>query len=230
MTSGRRPKADWIVRNFRPPEPWSPSDKRNYEPYQASDPCFEVWKKITAKPRTAFEFDKIAWDDVAAHSDDVDNSPVCDAAELHQAGHDEAARELLMEVLAVDLRCIDAHGHLGNLEFDSSPERAMLHYEIGGGIGELSLGPSFSGFLPWGMINNRPFLRCLHGLGLCEWRLRRLLEAEQIFERILRLNPNDNQGVRFCLPAVKQGVAWAPDDAFLANVKWPESGPEHILH
>ena len=125
-----------------------------------------------------------------------------------EAGDLDAARELLMETLGADLRCIDAHAHLGNLVFDRSPERAMLHYEIGIRIGELSLPAGFDGLLVWGRIYNRPFLRCLHGYGLCLWRLGRLTEAEQVFERILALNPNDNQGVRFCWNDVRQGRAW----------------------
>jgi hypothetical protein len=191
--------------------------RRDYEPHTPQDPCYDLWRKNTAKPRTAFEFDQIAWDAIAAISDDFDDTPVCDAAELHRAGYDEEARELLMGVLAADLRCIDAHAHLGNLAFDDSPEAAMVHYEIGVGIGELSLGPSFSGYLPWGMINNRPFLRSLKGRALCLWRLGRYEEATKDFERILSLNPNDNQGVRFCLPAVRRGVEWTPDDEWLGQ-------------
>jgi hypothetical protein len=57
-------------------------------------------------------------------------------------------------------------------------------------------------------IYNRPFLRCLHGYGLCLWRLGRLAEAQQTFERVLSLNPNDNQGVRFCWEDVRHGRSW----------------------
>jgi hypothetical protein len=114
-----------------------------------------------------------------------------------------------MEVLGIDLRCIDAHAHLGNLEFDRSPERAMVHYEMGILIGELSLPPGFDGVLAWGRIYNRPFLRCLHGYGLCLWRLGRLAEAQEVFERILSLNPNDNQGARFCWHDVLEAGTWA---------------------
>jgi hypothetical protein len=113
-----------------------------------------------------------------------------------------------MEVLAEDLRCIDAHAHLGNIVFDRSPTEAIVHYEIGVRIGELSLGPDFDAYLPWGRIYNRPFLRCLKGYALCVWRLGRLLEAEQLFERILTLNPPDNQGVRFCYQDVRAGRTW----------------------
>ena len=76
-------------------------------------------------------------------------------------------------------------------------------------IGELALGDGFDGVLPWGLIDNRPFLRCMHGYGLCIWRLGRLDEAERVFDRMLWLNPTDNQGVRFLLPNVRAGKAWA---------------------
>src|SRR5207302_1533243 len=75
-------------------------------------------------------------------------------------------------------------------------------------IEELSFGESFDGLLPWGWIDNRPFLRCMNGFGLCLWRLSRFEEAERIFERMLWLNPADNQGARFLIDDVRAGVAW----------------------
>jgi hypothetical protein len=48
---------------------------------------------------------------------------------LVEAGDRLGAWELLMEALCIDLRCLDADAHLGNLEFEHSPQRAMLHYE-----------------------------------------------------------------------------------------------------
>lgn len=67
----------------------------------------------------------------------------------------------------------------------------------------------FDGLIVWGRIYNRPFLRCLHGYGLCLWRLSRALEASRVFQRILSMNPNDlHQGVRFCLDDIQQGGRW----------------------
>jgi hypothetical protein len=60
----------------------------------------------------------------------------------------------------------------------------------------------------WGQIDNRPFLRCLHGYGLCQWRLGDFGGAQQMFERIVSLNPDDNQGVRFCWHDVRSGMTW----------------------
>ena len=65
-------------------------------------------------------------------------------------------------------------------------------------------GMTSSGLLPWGHVENRPFLRCLHGYGLCLRRLGRFDEAEEVFTRLLWLNPADNQGVRFELCEVKE--------------------------
>ena len=48
----------------------------------------------------------------------------------------------------------------------------------------------------------------MHGYGLCLWRLGRFDEAEHIFQRMLWLNPSDNQGVRFLMDAVKEKTSW----------------------
>jgi tetratricopeptide (TPR) repeat protein len=113
-----------------------------------------------------------------------------------------------MALCQADLRCLDAHSHLGNLFFDLRPQQALRHYEVGMRIGELSLGNDFNGVLPWGYIDNRPFLRCFNGYGLCLWRLGRFDEAERVFDRMLWLNPSDNQGVRFIVDEVKAKRAW----------------------
>jgi tetratricopeptide (TPR) repeat protein len=113
-----------------------------------------------------------------------------------------------MDLCQADLRCLDAHAHLGNMVFDGRPEDAIRHYEVGFRIGELSLGRDFDGVLSWGWIDNRPFLRCMHGFGLCLWRLKRFKDARNIFDRMLWLNPSDNQGVRFLLEDVRAKVAW----------------------
>lgn len=179
-----------------------------HDPFRRPDPYAPLWRKLTRTPKPAFEMAPIARDAVAARAPGEDIAPVCDAVELAERGEVTQARALLMQVLSVDLRCIDAHAHLGNLLFKRSPAEAIVHYEIGKRIGELSLGPNFDAFLPWGPIYNRPFLRCLQGYALCVWRRGDLLEAEQLFERILALNPPDNQGMRFCWQDVRAGRSW----------------------
>jgi hypothetical protein len=163
----------------------------------------EEWAKpiISQGPRPEFEMEHVL---PGENPDDPDTDPILDAVELKEARDSLGAHRRLMSLLAADLRCLDAHAHLGNFIFDHSPEKAIRHYEVGVRIGDLSLGESFNGVLHWGHINNRPFLRCMHGYGLSLSRLGRHKEAEEIFTRMLWLNPTDNQGARFLLGKVTE--------------------------
>lgn len=69
-------------------------------------------------------------------------------------------------------------------------------------IGELALGDSFQGVLSWRDIDNRPFLRCLHGYGLCLWKLERFEDSATAFRRILELNPMDEMDINTMLKEV----------------------------
>jgi hypothetical protein len=140
--------------------------------------------------------------------DDPFNDSITRSNDLKDAGERAEAKKILMDLCQADLRCLDAHSHLGNFVFDHRPQNAIRHYEVGLCIGELSLGDDFTGVLPWGLIDNRPFMRCIHGYGLCLWRLGNFEEAECVFGRMLWLNPSDNQGVRFLIDDVKAKRAW----------------------
>ncbi len=175
-----------------------------YEPVRAPDPYAPLWRRLTAKPRLSYEMDGIAW----GAFPDSDACPTADASEMIDAGDVDEAYDLLMDTLLRDLRCIDAHVHLGVIAFDRSPDRAMIHYEMGIKLGEMSLPPKFDGVLVWGHLYNRPFLRALKGYALCLWRLGETAKADKVFRRILSLNPNDNQGVRFCREDIQQGLTW----------------------
>jgi len=65
------------------------------------------------------------------------------------------------------------------------------------------LSDDFAGLLPWGWGDNRPYLGCLQGKGICLWRTGRFEEAQALFEKMLWLSPSDNQGIRFILPDVR---------------------------
>jgi len=171
------------------------------------DEPVEEWAKpiIARGARPSFEMEQVL---PGLKPDDFDSDPICNSNDLKNAGDLDAAFKILMELCQEDLRCLDAHAHLGHFTFDHTPDVAIRHYEAGLRIGELSLASDFDGLLPWGLIDNRPFLRCMHGYGLCLWRLGRFTEAARNFERMLWLNPSDNQGVRFLIDDVKAKMAW----------------------
>ena len=85
--------------------------------------------------------------------------------------------------------------------------------EAGLRIAELSLGGNFHDLLPWEYIDNRPFMRCLYGFGQCLWRSGDMAAARQVFERMLWLNPRDNQGAKFLLAKIDAGRSWYENSA-----------------
>jgi len=182
---------------------WDP--RKHY--WGEEDEPIEEWAKpiIARGPRPEFEMEQMM---PGADPDDPFADPITESNDLKDAGYRMEAHEILMGLCQSDLRCLDAHAHLGNFIFESRPQAAIRHYEAGLRIGELSLGEEFDGVLLWGHIDNRPFLRCIHGYGLCLWRLGRFDEAGRVFDRMLWLNPSDNQGVRFVIDHVSARKAW----------------------
>jgi len=85
---------------------------------------------------------------------------------------------------------------------------ALGHYQTAVGVAELALPDPFTGVLAWAELDNRPFLRALHGLALALWRLHRFDAAEQVLLNMLWLNPMDNQGARTLLPDVRARHRW----------------------
>jgi len=183
---------------------WDPAEEYWGEP---GDPL-PAWAKPIVKrgPRPQFEIEQV----LPGADPGECSDPIIDSNDLKDSGDLKGAYQILMDLCRADLRCLDAHAHLGNLFFHRSPAFAIRHYEAGVRIGELSLPPDFYGALPWGMVDNRPFLRCLHGYGLCLWRLERFKEAFAVCERMLWLNPSDNQGVRFDTEEVRLRRKWRP--------------------
>jgi len=182
---------------------WSPAEHHWGE---AEDPIKNWARPIIAwGRRPEFEMEQVlpGLDVEGPFSD-----PIGESNDLKEAGDYDGAYKILMALCQADLRCLDAHSHLGNFVFDHRPKDAIRHYEAGFRIGELSLGEGFDGLLPWGWIDNRPFLRCMHGYGLCLWRLGRFEEAAGIFDRMLWLNPSDNQGVRLIIDEVRAKEPW----------------------
>jgi hypothetical protein len=182
---------------------WDPAEE-----YWGEDGTpIEEWAVPIVKrgSRPTFEMEQVL---PGSDPDEPDDDPIIEASDLASGGRRREARQLLMQLLAVDLRCLDAHAHLGNMRFDRAPAHALRHYEVGVRIGELSLGDGFEGVLAWGCLDNRPFLRAMHGYGLSLWRLRRHGDAVRVFERMLWMNPGDNQGIRYVLPAVRRGEPW----------------------
>jgi len=108
---------------------------------------------------------------------------------------------LARKALALSQDCADAYVLLAE-ETASSLEEAKALYEQGVQAGERALGPeAFEEEVGhfWGILQTRPYMRARAGLAQCLWMLGRREEAIGHYVEMLRLNPGDNQGIRFVL-------------------------------
>jgi tetratricopeptide (TPR) repeat protein len=131
--------------------------------------------------------------------------------EWRWAGHDREAVAYYKETLRLDPGHADAWVHVGNVRFEEGYVRQALSlYERGEAAAlERMIGDPGQYVGPfWGDVDSRPYMRALHGQGLCYYRLGRLEEASRAFKRMLELNPNDNQGARFLLRDMEDGLTW----------------------
>lgn len=112
----------------------------------------------------------------------------------------EQRESLAHEALALWPDCADAYVLLAEEANGLEAKRAL--YEKGVVAGERALGPATfaedAGHF-WGLLETRPYMRAREGLAACLWALGRREEAVAHHQDMLRLNPGDNQGVRFVL-------------------------------
>lgn len=117
-----------------------------------------------------------------------------------EVGGEEAVR-LAKKALKLDPDCADAYVLLAEMKARDIIEIRDL-YQKGVEAGERSLGEDF--FIEneghfWGVTETRPYMRARLGLAETQWILGHRDDAIAHAQALLRLNPDDNQGVRYAL-------------------------------
>lgn len=111
------------------------------------------------------------------------------------------ALELVHRALNLDPGCTDAQRLMVELSGVEPDNRIHLLREVVSRAEE-GFGPEFisenTGHF-WGVLETRPYMRALQSLADASAKAGRLEDAVQTYERMLVLNPNDNQGVRYAL-------------------------------
>jgi tetratricopeptide (TPR) repeat protein len=120
--------------------------------------------------------------------------------EEYEADDLDKARGIFQAVLSQMPDHLDAVHHLAIVLSELSlADEARNLWEQAVRIGRKAFPKSFEigrDRLEWAWLENRPFLRCLHGLALVRYEEGEIEEALRLFHELLSLNPNDNQGVR----------------------------------
>ena len=108
--------------------------------------------------------------------------------------------QLAHEALAIDADCADAYVLIA--EHSPQRKRQLDLYTKAVAAAERTLGPEvFPRYVGrfWGIVDTRPYMRARLGLAIALWDAARRDEAIGHLQEMLRLNPNDNQGVRYTL-------------------------------
>ena len=110
---------------------------------------------------------------------------------------------LARKALSICPDCADAYVLLAQESADSLQQARDL-FAQGVAAGERALGQE--GFREceghfWGFVETRPYMRARQGLAQCLWLLGEREAAVADYQEMLRLNPNDNQGIRYILAA-----------------------------
>jgi tetratricopeptide (TPR) repeat protein len=110
--------------------------------------------------------------------------------------------DLAKQALELSPDCADAYVLLA--EQAPSRKEALGLYEQAVAAGQRAIGPdAFREHVGhfWGLLETRPYMRAREGLAHTLWNLGRREEAAEHLREMLRLNPNDNQGLRYTLAA-----------------------------
>jgi len=105
---------------------------------------------------------------------------------------------LAKKALAISADCADAYNLLAE-KTAQSPEEVLDLYRKGVEAGERALGKkAFKEDVGhfWGLLETRPYMRARAGLAQSLWEAGQREEAVEHYWDLLRLNPNDNQGIR----------------------------------
>ena len=60
--------------------------------------------------------------------------------------------------------------------------------------------------MPWGFLENRHILRTIEQQAFFYWTCGQIDEALNIFRKLLKMNPHDNQGIRYNILAIRMGL------------------------
>jgi tetratricopeptide (TPR) repeat protein len=120
------------------------------------------------------------------------------AFEAMEAETEAQARKLAKRALRLDPDCVDALVVMNDL--DARTTRAMIAgLQQAVAAGERSLSERFirenTGHF-WMLMETRPYMRAMEQLARLLYAEGLNLDAIRVYERMLELNPNDNQGVR----------------------------------
>jgi len=134
---------------------------------------------------------------------------------------------LAKKALAISPDCADAYLLLA--DHGKTFDEAMALCQQALAAGERALGKQafeeWAGSF-WGVLETRPYMRARERLAMCLAECGRREEAVEHYEAMLRLNPQDNQGIRCCLVTLLLDLKRDADTARLLDEYKLDKSPD----
>jgi len=116
------------------------------------------------------------------------------------------AEEAFLAVLTHDQNHVDALNGLGAVYFQERRLDEAEHlYGKALEVGLAFYGGKMPDHVDWEAPHDRALLRTLHGRALVTFRKGDAVKAEERFEEILRIDPDDHVGARYLLDDIAEG-------------------------
>ena len=124
------------------------------------------------------------------------------------------AEEAFLAVLTHDPEHVDALNGLGTVYFhERRLDEADTLYEKALKAGLAFYDGKMPDHVDWEAPHDRALLRTLHGRALTAFRKGDAVKAEERFEEILRIDPDDHVGAQYLLDDIAGGrTSWDEDD------------------
>lgn len=164
----------------------------------------KIKKKISSKVKNTEPMDLASFEGMLSDrfGDSDEETPLRKAQDIMydawEVSDPKRRIDLARRALEISPDCADAYALLAE-ETASSLTEALNLYRQGVEAGEHALGKeAFEEDVGhfWGILETRPYMRARAGLAECLWASGKHDEAIQHYKDMLRLNPNDNQGIR----------------------------------
>ena len=171
-----------------------------------------------------FEYPRLTWEAIDKFHE---------ALEYWRVGDYAVAEEMYHELIGDFPEFIDVHHHLALIL--NLTDREEEAFQMWLKLVEMSLDCFPEQFemgqdrLPWFVLENRPFLRAYHSLGLEYLDRGDVVRALKVFNNILAMNPGDNQGVRALVIDCYFHLD-CPDDVMAVCNQFADDGLEQVLY
>jgi len=178
-------------------------------------------------------FDDHEWEFAYPRLTSVAYNRLDEAIDRMHSGRVEPAERIYLDLVQHHPEFLDARHHLAILlDGTGRTQEAFELWRLSVSIGMTAFPLGFEwaqDILPWECLDNRPFLRAYHGLGLAFLKRRNIDGAAESFQNLLKLNPSDNQGARALLIHChfRKG---RPEDVLAVCKRYPFDGMEQVLY